>query len=351
MKKQYFFGLILAFFAQNLIAQTTSAAESKHLKNLRQLTFGGDNAEAYWSPNSQKLTLQSNRGLKADQIFWIDVKKASNDSLYKKHLVSTGFGRTTCSYFMPDQKHILYGSTHGASDTIPSTGDLRSGGRYMWNIFETFDIYVADLKGKITSKLTNLPGYDAEATVSPQGDKIVFTSTRGGDLDLWIMDIDGKNAYQVTHGLGYDGGAFFSPDGKKLVFRNSRPKTEAEIKDYQELLAKNLVAPTNMEICTINVDGSDYKQLTNLGKANWAPFFTPKGDKIIFSSNHASKKGYDFQLFLINTDGTGLEQVTTESYFNSFAMFSPDGKKISFSSNRDNHGTRDTNVFVADWVE
>ena len=210
---------------------------------------------------------------------------------------------------------------------------------------------MADLNGNITARLTDSPGYDAEATISPKGDKIVFTSTRTGDLELWTMDIDGKNQRQVTKGLGYDGGAFFSPDGKKLVFRAGRPANEAEIKDYKDLLGKGLVAPTTKEIYTVNVDGTDLKQITHLGKANWAPFFTPKGDRIIFSSNHASKKGYDFQLYLINLDGTGLEQVTTESKFNSFAMFSPDGKKIAFSSNRNNGGGRDTNVFVADWVE
>jgi Tol biopolymer transport system component len=165
------------------------------------------------------------------------------------------------------------------------------------------------------------------------------------------MDIDGKNQRQVTNGLGYDGGAFFSPDGKKLVFRASRPTTEAEVKEYKDYLAKGLVAPTTMEIYTCNVDGTDLKQITHLGKANWAPFFSPSGNKIIFSSNHHSDKGYDFQLYMINTDGTGLEKITTESKFNAFPMFSPNGKKLIFSSNRNNGGTRDTNLFIADWED
>lgn len=165
------------------------------------------------------------------------------------------------------------------------------------------------------------------------------------------MDLNGGNLKQITFDLGYDGGAFFSPDGSKIVFRASRPKTDAEIREYRELLQKGLVAPTNMEIYTCNADGTDLRQITQLGKANWAPFFHPSGKKIIFSSNHHSSRGYDFQLYLINTDGTGLEQVTSESIFNSFPMFSPDGKKLAFSSNRNNGGTRDTNVFVADWVE
>jgi Tol biopolymer transport system component len=202
----------------------------------------------------------------------------------------------------------------------------------------------------VLKQLTNSPGYDAEATVSPKGDKIVFTSTRNGDLDLYIMDIDGKNVKQLTHSLGYDGGAFFSPDGTKLVFRASRPEGKDTV-EYKDLLEKGLVAPTNMEIYTMNIDGSDMKQITHLGKANWAPFYHPSGKKIIFSSNHHSAKGWDFQLWMINEDGSGLTQITTESNFNAFAMFSPDGKRLVFSSNRNNGGTHDTNVFIADWEE
>jgi Tol biopolymer transport system component len=250
---------------------------------------------------------------------------------------------------MPDNKHILYASTHEGDADCPPTPE--SNGKYVWAIYSNFDIYVADLKGNITQKLTNTPGYDAEGTVSPDGKSIVFTSTRTGDLELWIMDIDGNNQRQITTGLGYDGGAFFSPDSKKLVFRASRPQTEEEITKYKDLLSRGLVEPTNMEIYTCNVDGSDLKQITHLGKANWAPFYHPAGQKILFSSNHHSKRGYDFQLYMINEDGTGLERITNESMFNAFPMFSPNGKQLIFSSNRRNHGTRDTNLFLADWVD
>jgi TolB protein len=203
----------------------------------------------------------------------------------------------------------------------------------------------------VLAQLTDTPGYDAEGVVSPKGDKIAFTSTRNGDLDLYVMDIDGSNVVQVTNELGYDGGAFFSPDGSKLVFRSSRPKTEEEIKEYKDLLAQNLVQPTNMEIFTVNVDGTDLRQITNLGKANWAPYFHPSGEKIIFASNHHSERGYKFNLFMINNDGTGLKQITFDETFDAFPMFSWDGKKLAFSSNRHNGGTRETNVFIADWVE
>ena len=326
----------------------------KHLKNLKQLTHGGDNAEAYFSFDGKNLSFQSNYkawGLECDQIFNMNIKKAEADTSYKPPRISTGKGRTTCSFFMPGNKTILFASTHASGDKCPETGDLRKGGKYLWPVFDSYEIYVSDLKGKILKQLTNSPGYDAEATISPKGDKIVFTSMRSGDLELWTMDMDGKYPKHITIELGYDCGAFFSPDGKKLVFRASRPKTEAEIKEYKDFLAQGLVAPVDMELFTCNVDGSDMKQLTHLGKANWAPFYHPSGKKIIFSSNYASKKGYDFQLYMINDDGTGLEQITTESYFNAFAMFSPDGKKLVFSSNRNNHGGHDTNVFIADWQE
>jgi TolB protein len=323
-----------------------------HLKNLTRLTYGGDNAEAYFSFDGKNASFQSNNakwGLKCDQIFNLDIKKAGLDTAYKPTMISSGKGRTTCSYFLKDNKRILFASTFKGGDDCPPAPDTK--GKYLWAVYKSFDIYVSDLKGNITSQLTNTEGYDAEATLSPKGDKIVFTSDRTGDLELWTMDVNGKNQKQITFGLGYDGGAFFSPDGKKIVFRASRPTDELEVKEYKELLLQGLVAPTTMEIYTCNVDGSDLKQITHLGKANWAPFFHPKGNKIIFSSNHHSSKGYDFQLFMINIDGTGIEQITTESKFNAFPMFSPDGKKLIFSSNRNNGGTRDTNLFIADWVE
>ena len=326
-------------------------AQEKHLANIKQLTFGGDNAEAYFSPDGKKLSFQSNNslwGLKCDQIFYLIIEEAEENKIYQPMSVSNGEGRTTCSYYMPDGKKILYASTFKAGKECPP--DPPKTGKYVWSIYPEYDIFISDEKGKLIKQLTDLPGYDAEATVSPKGDKIIFTSTRNGDLDLYIMDINGKNVKQLTNTLGYDGGAFFSPDGSKIVFRASRPQGEDTI-EYKALLAKGLVQPTKMELFVMNVDGTGMRQITNLGKANWAPFYHPSGKKIIFSSNHHSEKGYDFQLFMINEDGTGIEQISTESKFNAFPMFSPDGKKLVFSSNRNNGGTADTNLFIADWIE
>lgn len=341
------------FVTSFLALSVLGFSQEKNLKNLTKLTFGGDNAEAYFSPDGKMLTMQvtnSAIGAECDQIYLLELNNDKYDTSDLK-LVSTGMGRTTCSFFMPDGKHILYASTHENNKACPPKPEPRADGKYVWPIFPEFDIYIADLNGNIVKKLTDTPGYNAEAVLSPDGKYIVFTSIRSGDLELWRMDVDGSNLKQLTFGLGYDGGAFFSPDSKKLVFRSSRPKTPEEIKEYKDLLAEGLVMPTNMEIYTMNIDGTDLKQVTNLGKANWSPYFHPSGKKILFSSNHHSTHGYDFQLFSIDIDGTNLKQITYESIFNAFPMFSPDGKKLVFSSNRDGATPHETNVFIADWVD
>ncbi len=325
----------------------------KHLTNIRQLTKEGDYAEAYFSFDDSMISFQAKSkgwGAECDQIYAFPF--SDGDMLGRQpQLISNGIGRTTCSFFMPGDTTILYASTRSGGDACPPEPERRADGKYLWPVYADFDIYIANLKGEIVDTLVKNPGYDAEATVSPKGDLIVFTSDRTGDLELFTCRIDGSDVKQVTFGLGYDGGAFFSPDGKKLVFRSSRPKTETEISEYKQLLSEGLVAPTNMEIYTCNVDGSDLQQITHLGKANWAPFYHPSGKKIIFSSNHAGERGFEFNLYMINTDGSGLEQITFDPVFDAFPMFSYDGKKLIFSSNRNNGGTHFTNLFIADWVE
>jgi Tol biopolymer transport system component len=338
-----------AFNAQTLLYE----GEEKHLSNVRQLTFGGDNAEAYFSFDSKSLTFQATNkawNIECDQIYYYRLDQpAMKDGA--PQLISTGKGRTTCSYFMPGDSLILYASTHEGDAACPPVPPRREDGKYVWAIYPNFDIYVSDLKGNIRKKLTNEPGYDAEATVSPDGKKIVFTSMRSGDLELYVMDIDGKNVMQVTNQLGYDGGAFFSPDSKQLIFRASRPKTEEEVATYKQLLSENLVQPTHMELYVCNIDGSNLKKITDLPNASWAPFFHPSGKKVIFSSNHPSKRGLPFNLWMVDLDGKDVERITFDGMFDAFPMFSPDGKKVVFSSNRNNNGTRDTNLFIADWKD
>lgn len=327
--------------------------EEVHLTNVRQLTNGGDNAEAYWSFDDSKLVFQAKYdkwGAECDQIYVTDW--ATDDLVSNQpNLISTGLGRTTCSYFLPGDSTIVYASTHLGDSLCPPNPEAREDGKYIWPIYPSFDIFVADLEGNIINQLTDFEGYDAEATVSRQGDKIVFTSLRTGDLELFTMNIDGSDVKQITFELGYDGGAFFSPDGKQLIFRSSRPKTEEEISEYKSLLLEGLVTPTEMELYICDVDGSNLRKLTDLGGANWAPFYHPSSEKIIFSSNHANEKGYPFNLYMINLDGTGLEQITYDGVFDAFPVFSNNGKHLVWSSNRNNGGTHETNLFVADWVE
>lgn len=327
--------------------------KERHFKRIKQLTFGGDNAEAYWSFSGKQLVFQSTNpawGESCDQIhvfnpFTDDIKSSA------PALISMSGGRTTCSYFLPDDKHILYASTHEHDASCPAVPQRRDDGKYVWPIYESFDIHVADLEGNLVRKLTDNPGYDAEATVSPKGDRIVFTSMRDGDLELYTMNIDGSDVRRITNTLGYDGGAFFSPDGSKLLWRASRPSTEDEAAEYRALLKEGLVMPTNMELWVANADGSNAKQITDLGQANWAPYWHPDGKRILFASNHQSKRGFPFTLFMINADGTGLEQVSHGDTFDAFPVFSPDGGWLVFSSNRNNGGTRDTNLFLAEWAD
>jgi TolB protein len=328
--------------------------EESHFKNVQQLTFGGDNAEAYWSYDSKSLVFQrtsAKDGIPCDQIFIGKVPKRAGDKFEYK-LVSTGKGRTTCAFFTRDNKHIIYASTHlGSADCPPVPDRTKYGNKYIWPLYESFDIFMADLDGKIVKQLTNAKGYDAEATLSPDGKKMIYTSDKDGDIELYIMDLETGSEKRITNELGYDGGAWFSPDGTKLIWRASRPKTEAEIKEYKDLLNENLVAPTNMEVFIANADGSNQRQVTRFGQANWAPSYMPDSRRIIFASNHEYKRGFPFNLYTINEDGSDLKKVSRDRGFDAFPMFSPDGRKIVFCSNRNNGGTRDTNIFVAEWVE
>jgi Tol biopolymer transport system component len=340
-----------AFINANIADKSSDSLqffEEKHLSNVKQLTFGGDNAEAYFSNDNQMLTLQITNpkaGLDCDKIFWMNL----NDG--QLHPLSSGKGRTTCSYFMPGDTTIVYASTHATVDTCPPVPDRQKIKKYVWPLYPSYDIYIADLKGNIRKQLTHEKGYDAEATLSPDGKTIIFTSTRNGDIDLYTMDINGGHVKQITNTLGYDGGANFSPDGKLIVWRASRPTTDAEVKEYKDLLAQDMVAPTQMEVYIANTDGTNVRQVTKLGQANWAPAFHPSGKKIIFSSNHQSPRGFPFNLYLINLDGSGLEKISHDGGFDAFPMFSPNGKKIVFCSNRHNGGGHDTNVFIADWKD
>jgi len=318
--------------------------EEVHLKNIKQLTFGGENAECYYSFDGKKFVFQTTRNdYECDQIFLMNTDGSD------QRLVSTGTGRTTCAYYMPDNTTMLYASTHLGGIDCPPKPDFSKG--YVWALYESFDIFTADENGNIISQLTTTEGYDAEATVSPVGGKIVFTSTRSGDIELYSMNLDGSEVTQLTNEPGYDGGAFYSYDGTKIIYRRTAFKNDEEIIEYKALLAEGFIRPSNLEIWVMDADGRNKIQTTDNGAANFAPYWFPDGNRILFCSNVNDPNKRNFDIYMINLDGTGLEKITLYGEFDGFPMFSPDGKQLVFCSNRNGSAKGETNVFVCDWSE
>lgn len=312
----------------------------RHFGTIRQLTYGGENAEAYFSPDGRSLIFQSTRdGRTCDQQY---VMRTDGSELRR---VSSGAGKTTCGYFIDGGRRIIYASTHAVDTTCPPRPDPSRG--YVWRL-DPFDIFRANADGTDRDRLTSYGVYTAEATLSPDGKTIVFTSMKDGDLDIYTMNVDGTNVRQLTTTPGYDGGPFFSHDGTKIVYRAHHP-TGADLDSYRELLRQGLIRPNRMELFVMNADGSNQRQVTNLGGANFAPIFTPDDRQLIFSSNHKNPRSRNFDLFLVNLDGSGLEQVTTHPEFDGFPMFSPDGKQLVWASNRNAPAAGGTDVFLADW--
>jgi Tol biopolymer transport system component len=314
------------------------------IRDLRMLTLHGENAEAYFSADATQLIMQRHREGEAecDQIYVMDTEGGG------RRLVSTGEGRTTCSYFFPSGDRIVYSSTHASGPECPLPPDRSRG--YVWGLYD-YDIYTARPDGSDLELLFGSPGYDAEATISTDGSKIVFFFNDTATTEIYTMNPDGTDVRKLTNEVGYDGGPFFSADGSSIVYRAYHPTDPDEIADYQALLSENMIRPGRLEIYVMNADGSNKQQLTDNGAANFAPFFHPNGRQIIFSSNLHEPEGRNFELYLINVDGTGLERVTYHPDFDGFPMFTPDGSRLVFGSNRHNRQTGDTNVFIADWVD
>ena len=315
----------------------------RHLANIRQLTFGGENAEAYFSPDGTRLIFQSTRGgYPCDQIYTM---KIDGSDLRR---VSTGTGRTTCGYYYPGGKQILFASTHKAGEACPPKPSYERG--YVWPIYEGYDIYRADADGSNLVPLTTTPGYDAEATIAPDG-LISFTSVRDGDMEIYTMRADGSGVRRLTNRPGPDGGPFFSWDGAQIAFRGRPLGPGAELDDYRALLKDHQWRPTKLELYVMDRDGGHQRQITTLGAASFAPSWHPDGKRLIFASNYKDPKQRNFDVFIVNLDGTGLEQVTFSETFDGFPMFSPDGRRLVFASNRNAKVEGETNVFIADWVE
>jgi Tol biopolymer transport system component len=319
-------------------------AREIHLRNVKQLTFGGTNAEAYFSYDGERLIFQSTRPpYPCDQIFTMNLDGSD------LRLISTGKGKTTCGYFFPDGKHVLYSSTHLAGPDCPPRPDYSQG--YIWGVYSSFQIFYATDRGEILKQLTSGPGYNAEATLSADGRKIVFTSNRDGDLEIYTMHPDGTQPRRLTKSPGYDGGPFFSPDGKWIVYRAHHPTTAAELARYRELLARELVEPMKMDLYVMRADGSRSRQITHLGGASFAPSFFPDSRRIIFASNYRKPGSREFELYAVDREGGQVEQITFSGGFNAFPQFSPDGKKLVFASSRSAREPREINIFLADWVD
>jgi TolB protein len=315
--------------------------EERHLLSIRQLTHGGDNAEAYFSADSRHLTFQSTRdGRSCDQQFTMRIDGS------ELRRISNGQGKTTCGWYFAGDAKLFYASTFAAETACPPRPDPSKG--YVWGL-DPFDIYTANADGSGLKRLTFNNVYTAEGTVSRDGKTMVFTSLRDGDLDIYTMNIDGTNVHRLTTAIGYDGGPVFSPDGRQIAYRANHPADSASLKEYQDLLAQRIVRPSKMEIWVMNTDGSDQHQVTHLGGANFAPFFTPDGKRIIFSSNYKNPHSSNFDLYLVNPDGSGLEQITFDEGFDGFPMFSPDGRELVWVSHRNGSRPHETNIFIADW--
>jgi Tol biopolymer transport system component len=305
------------------------------------LTDGGENAEAYWKDDGSELIYQARRGDRGcDAIRIMGADGSSPRTIHPQ-------GANTCAYFLKGGERVIFASTRSGGEGCPTPPDRSQG--YVWPLYDDYEIYTARPDGSDLQRLTNTPGYDAEATVGPDG-TVLFTSVRDGDLEIYSMDPDGSNVKRLTNAPGYDGGPFFSPDGTKIVYRAHRPDSPESLKDYQDLLAQGLVRPSRLEVWVMDADGSNQRQVTNLNGAAFCPYFTPDSQAILFSSNHLDPRKRNFDLFLVTLDGTKLERVTWNESFDGFPMFSPDGKKLAFCSNRGNSTEGDTNVFVADWV-
>jgi Tol biopolymer transport system component len=332
------------------VKQSDSFIE-KHMENVTQLTFDGDNGEAYFSPDGKKLIFQSNRdGYACDKIWIMNIDGSD------KHMVSQNRGAHTCSFFFPDNKTILFSSTSYLPGECPPKPGMPQTSGHIWPLYP-YNIYTAYRDGSNLKRITSSQKYDAEGIVSPDGKQIVFGSQKHGDFDIYIMNADGKNVRRLTDRIGYDGGPWFSPDGKKIVWRAWYPKNIDERRMWRDCMENSYIIPVPLDLWVMNSDGSDKSMILHNGATNFAPSWHPDGKRIIFSSNmddwreDIKKYGHNFELYLINIDGSGLERLTYNKVFDGFPMFSPDGKKLSFASNRNPQKPRATDIFIADWVE
>jgi len=357
MKKHLLFIIIAALLLPSCVSTVSEQKQpgasfiDRHMKNVTQLTMDGDNGEAYFSWDSRKLIFQSSRnGYACDKIWTMNVDGSD------KRMVSPDHGANTCSFFFPGEQRITFASTNHLAGACPPKPYTPKGARYVWPLYP-YDIFTANADGTDLKKITDNPNYDAEPVVSSDGSRIVFGSQREGNFDVYTMNADGSDLKRLTDRMGYNGGPWFSPDNKKIVWRAWYPETEAEKAQWRDCMEKNYIIAVPLDLWVMDADGSNKKMILHNGATNFAPSWHPDGKRIIFSSNkddwHEDIKqyGHNFELYLVNIDGTGLERITYNNTFDSFPMFSPDGKKLSFASNRNPQKPRETDIFIADWVD
>ena len=336
---------------KNSASHDLAASTDRHMSGLTQLTFEGDNGEAYFSSDGRQLIYQSNRGgYDCDKIWTMNIDGSG------KRMISPDHGAHTCSFYQPDNKTVVFASTSHLDGACPPKKKFPAGIRYAWPLYP-YDIFRANADGSGLRKLTDNPQYDAEPIISTDGKKIVFGSQREGDFDIYIMNADGSGVRRLTRTTGYDGGPWFSPDGKKIVWRAWYPQTDEEKAQWRDSMENNYIRSTPLDLWVMDADGSNKRRLTDNGATNWAPSWHPDGERIVFSSNMddwhegLQKYGHNFELYLINQDGGGLERITFNDVFDSFPMFSPDGGKLVFGANRNPDKPRATDIFIADWIQ
>lgn len=331
-------------------ARSDDPLEARHLRNVTQLTFDGDNGEAYWSWDGTRLIWQSNRGGEECDKIWVMNADGSG-----KRRVSPPNGAHTCAFFLPGDRGIVFASTSHLPGDCPPKPAARPGHRYVWPLYP-YDIYAADPDGSNLRRLTDHPKYDAEPVVRRDG-RIVFGSQREGDFDLYAMDADGSNLRRLTDRYGYDGGPWWSPDGTRIAWRAWHPETDEEKALWRQCMETDTIVAVPLDLWVMDADGGNQRRLTENRATNWAPSWHPDGKRLVFSSNlddwrpELGTFGHNFELYLINADGTGLTRLTRNRTFDSFPMFSPDGKKLVWGANRNPDKPRATDIFVADWVE
>jgi len=318
------------------------------IENVKQLSFQGDNGEAYFNSDDSKVIFQSKRNNNnCDKLYIVDI----NGNNLTEFVANDG--AFTCAYFSLDDRYIFFSSTMHLGSECPEIYKDPNPRKYIWPLRD-YEIFRYD-NGAV-KQLTNYSGYNAETTTHPFEEKVIFTSLRDGDINLFEMDYNGENVKQITSEYGYDGGAFYSPNGENIVWRAWYPTSDEEISMWKNNLAKKFIESVPLDIYVAKNDGSEKQRLTSNGATNWAPSWHPDGKHIVFSSNMDDWRedynayGSNFELYMINIATKTLTRLTNNDTFDSFSVFSKNGKKIVFSSNRDAENPRNTNIFIADIV-